>query len=92
MGAGAARPPRYQNLDLYACLRSFDPGEPQLRLSNYCTVLLLLIQVSRDENATTGSALATELRAGGYTGVIAICTANVSRSDIVEYKARRQEQ
>ena len=57
-----------------------------------CLPPLCSFQVRRcDENATTGSALATELRAGGYMGVIAICTANVSRSDIVEYKARRLE-
>lgn len=48
-----------------------------------------LPQMNRTENATTGSALATELRTGGYTGVIAICTANVSRTCVAAYKARR---
>jgi hypothetical protein len=48
--------------------------------------------VRRTENATTGSALAAELRAGGYTGVIIICTANVSVSSVADYKARLWEQ
>ena len=48
-------------------------------------------QVNRTENATTGSALATELRAGGYTGTIVVCTANVSRSSFAEYTARRAD-
>ena len=45
--------------------------------------------MNRGENETTGSALAIELRAGGYTGVIVICTANVSRTCVAAYKARR---
>ena len=36
---------------------------------------------------TTGSAIATELRAGGYAGTIVIRSANHSRTAVREYKA-----
>ena len=35
--------------------------------------------MSRTENATNGLVLATELRAGGYTGTIVVCSARTSR-------------
>ena len=44
-------------------------------------------QMVPTENATTGTAVAEELRAGGYEGVIIIRSANVSRAGMREYKA-----
>ncbi|EOD19519.1 hypothetical protein EMIHUDRAFT_451139 [Emiliania huxleyi CCMP1516] len=52
-----------------------------------CVVLdqNLRSQVMRRENATTGTEIATALRAGGYKGSIVIRSANVSQKVINEY-------
>jgi len=42
-------------------------------------------QVNRYENVTTGTQLTTELRAKGYTGIIIIRSANISRSALQDY-------
>ena len=43
------------------------------------------MQVTPLENVTTGTEIAQELRAAGYTGKIVVCTANVSQSAMTRY-------
>ena len=37
-------------------------------------------------NVTTGTEIARALRAGGYAGTVVICTANVTRSSVEQYR------